>query len=71
MTSTTPTGGAKLVRECTLPLTAGGAVDVVVTELAVFRFREGGLALTELLGDATVEDVEHVTEAHYTIEMEG
>jgi 3-oxoacid CoA-transferase len=70
MTSTTPTGEPKLVRECTFPLTAREAVDVVVTELAVFRFRAGSLTLTELLGGATVEDVDHVTEARYTVELE-
>ena len=70
MTSTTPAGGPKLVRECTFPLTARGAVDVVVTELGVFRFRNGTLALTELLEGATVEDVQRVTEAHHTIELE-
>jgi len=71
MTSTTPSGEPKLVRECTFPLTARGAVDVVVTEHAVFRFRDGSLNLTELLGGATVEDVDRVTEARYAIELEG
>jgi 3-oxoacid CoA-transferase B subunit len=70
MTSTTPAGDAKLVRECTFPLTARGAVDVVVTEQAVFRIRDGSLALTELLGEATVEEVSNVTEARFTIELE-
>src|SRR6476646_11027491 len=41
MTSTTPPGEAKLVRECTFPLTAREAADVVVTERAVFRNRGG------------------------------
>jgi 3-oxoacid CoA-transferase B subunit len=71
MTSTTPTGERKLIPECTFPLTARGAVDVVVTEHAVFRFRDGSLALTELLGGATVEDVDRVTDARYTVELEG
>jgi len=70
MTSTTPAGDAKLVRECTFPLTARGAVDVVVTEQAVFRIRDGALVLTELLGEATVEEVSSVTEARFTIELE-
>jgi len=70
MTSTTPAGEAKLVRECTFPLTARGAVDVVVTEQAVFRIRDGSLLLTELLGEATVEEVSSVTEARFTIELE-
>lgn len=70
MTSTTPTGEPKLVPECTLPLTGRAAVDVVVTELAVFRVREGALALTELLDGATLEDVERVTDARYAVELE-
>jgi 3-oxoacid CoA-transferase len=57
MTATTSTGEPKLVAECTYPLTARGAADVVVTELAVFRRREGLLELDELLGDATLEAV--------------
>jgi 3-oxoacid CoA-transferase B subunit len=71
MTSTTPTGERKLIRECTLPLTAREAADVVVTELAVFRLRERSLVLTELLAGATVEDVERVTDAHFFVELEG
>jgi 3-oxoacid CoA-transferase B subunit len=70
MTSTTPTGDAKLVRECTFPLTAREAVDVVVTELGVFRVRDGSLALTELLDGATLDDVERATAAHFVVEPE-
>ncbi len=71
MTATTPAGEPKLVRECTLPLTARGAVDVVITEHAVFRFPEGSLTLTELLGGATVEDVAAETEPSFTTELEA
>jgi 3-oxoacid CoA-transferase B subunit len=71
MTATTPNGDPKLVRECTFPLTARESVDVVVTEQAVFRFRDGELVLTELLGDATLEDVERATDARYAVELEG
>jgi 3-oxoacid CoA-transferase len=70
MTSTTPGGEPKLVRECSFPLTARAAVDVVVTEQAVFRFRSGSLVLTELLVGARVEDVASVTEARFTVELE-
>jgi 3-oxoacid CoA-transferase B subunit len=71
MTSTTPAGEPKLVRECTFPLTARESVDVVVTELAVFRFRNRSLVLTELLEGARLEDVQDVTEARFTVELEG
>ena len=70
MTSTTPTGEAKLVRECTFPLTAREAADVVVTERALFRIRDGSLVLTELLGEWTVADVSSVTEARFSTELE-
>jgi 3-oxoacid CoA-transferase B subunit len=69
MTSTTPKGEAKLVRECTYPLTAREAVDVVVTEQAVFRFREGSLVLTELLGEATLDDVRRTTDARFATDL--
>src|SRR6476659_8041262 len=67
MTSTTPQGEPKLVRECTFPLTAREAADVVVTERAVFRVRDGSLVLTELLGESTLADVSSVTEARFTV----
>ena len=70
MTSTTSSGEPKVVAECTYPLTARGAVDVIVTELSVFRIRDGGLTLTELLGGASVEDVAAVTATPYTVELE-
>jgi 3-oxoacid CoA-transferase B subunit len=69
MTSTTPKGEAKLVRECTYPLTAREAVDVVVTEQAVFRFREGSLVLMELLGEATLDDVRQTTDARFATDL--
>ena len=71
MTSTTPAGDPKLVRECSFPLTARRAATVVVTELAVFRFRNESLLLTDLLEGATVADVEAVTEASFTVDLEG
>jgi 3-oxoacid CoA-transferase B subunit len=70
MTATSSAGEPKVVPECTYPLTAAGAADVVVTELSVFRVRDGGLHLTELLGDATLEDVAAVTTAPYAVDLE-
>ena len=71
MTATSGKGEPKIVETCTYPLTAVEAVDVIVTELAVFRFRERALQLTELLGDATVDDVRAVTGAHFEVRLEG
>ena len=62
-------GEPKVVEECTYPLTASGVVDVIVTELSVFRIRAGALVLTELLGAATVADVQAVTAAAFAVEL--
>jgi 3-oxoacid CoA-transferase B subunit len=69
MTATSSSGEPKVVADCTYPLTARGAADVVITELCVFRLREGVLALTELLGEATVDDVRAVTAAPFVLDL--
>ena len=71
MTATSSSGEPKVVERCTYPLTAAHAVDVIVTELSVFRVRDGELTLTELLGGATVAAVEAVTGAPFTVALEG
>jgi 3-oxoacid CoA-transferase len=70
MTSTSSRGEPKVVERCTYPLTAAGAVDVVVTELSVFRRIDGALHLTELLDGATIEDVAAVTTAPFVVALE-
>ncbi len=70
MTSTSSRGEPKVVERCTYPLTAAGAVDVVVTELSVFRRIDGALHLTELLDGATVEDVAADTTAPFVVALE-
>lgn len=70
MTATASDGSPKIVGECTYPLTARAAADVIVTESAVFRLRDGALVLTELLGGATLDDVAAVTAAPYAIDLE-
>ena len=70
MTATSSRGEPKVVAECTYPLTAAGVVDVIITELSVFRVREGELYLTELLEGATLEAVAAVTPAPYVVSLE-
>jgi len=69
MTHTTPAGAAKIVPECTLPVTAHGVVDVVITELAVFRFAAGRLRLTELMPGATLDEVRARTTASFDVAL--
>lgn len=70
MTATSSSGRPKVVPECTYPLTAAQAADVVITELSVFRVVDGELRLAELLDGATVEDVAAVTSAPYVVALE-
>lgn len=70
MTATSSDGAPKVVSDCTYPLTARGAADVVVTELAVFRLRDGALVLTDVNPGVTVDDVRAVTGAPFDVDLE-
>lgn len=66
MTHTARNGESKIVPTCTLPLTAVGAVDMIITELAVFTFPEGQLTLVELMPDTTLDEVRAKTTASFS-----
>ena len=69
MTHTSRDGAAKIVPECTLPLTAVGAVSVIVTELAKFRFVDGRLTLVEVMPGATLDDIRARTTAQFEVRV--
>jgi len=71
MTHTNPDGSSKLVPSCDLPLTARDAVDVVITELAVFSFDPGELTLIEVMPGATLEQVRASTAARFVEKARG
>src|SRR5881397_2338551 len=52
----------KILKKCTLPLTGVEVVDHIVTELAVIDITSEGLLLRELAPDATLEQVQSLTE---------
>lgn len=66
----TTKGEAKLVAECSLPLTAVRPVDLVVTDLAVIRCSGGRMILVERAPGVPVEDIIAATGAHLVIEGE-
>lgn len=57
MEHNTPDGGAKLLRECTLPLTGAGVVHRVVTDLCVMDVTQRGFEVVELAEGVTRETV--------------
>ncbi len=56
-------GNHKILKECNLPLTAAGEVDMIVTEMGVMKVTDKGLTLTEINPEYTVEEVQAATEA--------
>ncbi|MFL6556107.1 MAG: 3-oxoacid CoA-transferase subunit B [Bacillus sp. (in: firmicutes)] len=60
-------GSSKILEQCRLPLTGKGVVDLIVTELAVFRVTAEGLVLEELQDGVELDTVKEKTEAAFTI----
>jgi 3-oxoacid CoA-transferase subunit B len=67
MEHTTKEGDPKIVKQCTLPLTGVGVVDLIVTELGVIDVTPQGLVLREIAPGIAPEDVQKATEARLKI----
>ena len=59
---TTKDGKFKVVRQCSIPLTAPECVDLVVTDIAVIEVTKEGLVLKEVAPGWTAGDVQALTE---------
>jgi acetate CoA/acetoacetate CoA-transferase beta subunit len=65
MSHTSKDGSSKLVKECTYPITSTRSVDMIFTELAVFKVEEKQLKLVELMPGVSIEEVREKTEADF------
>ncbi|WP_419767465.1 3-oxoacid CoA-transferase subunit B [Arcobacter sp.] len=63
----TAKGNPKILKQCTLPLTGKGVVDMIITEMGVFEFINNELVLIELMQGVTLNDIKEVTPASYKI----
>ena len=63
MEHTTKDGAPKILKSCTLPLTAVNVVNYIVTELGVMEVTDAGIVLEELAPGVTVDEIQSQTEA--------
>lgn len=67
MEHTTKEGAPKIVKQCSLPLTGVGVVDLIVTELGVIEVAPHGLILKEVAPGTSADDVQKATEPRLQI----
>lgn len=56
-------GAFKILKECNLPLTAKGVVDLIITEMGVFKPTSKGIEVLEINPEFTFDQVQSATEA--------
>lgn len=62
-------GTAKIVKQCSLPLTGRTVVNRIITDLAVFEVNPDGLTLVELAPGVDVEEIEEKTQPQFQVKL--
>jgi acetate CoA/acetoacetate CoA-transferase beta subunit len=60
-------GNSKVLKECSLPLTAKAKVSVIITDMAVIEVSQQGLVLKEIAEGLTIDEVVKATAAELNI----
>ncbi len=60
-------GESKILKKCTLPLTAAKEANLIVTDLAVMEVTDNGLVLKEIAPEVSIEQVIEKTDAHLIV----
>ncbi len=63
----TAKGSHKIMKECILPLTAAGQVNLIITEMGVMEITPEGIVLKEINPEFSIEEVQAATEAKLII----
>ena len=63
----TAKGAPKIMKKCTLPLTAAKKVNFIITEMGVMEITPQGIVLKEINPEFTVEEVQALTEAELIV----
>lgn len=66
----TAKGNPKILKSCTLPLTAAGEVDIIITDMCVIEVTKDGMVLKEIAPETTIEEIMAATEAELKVSPE-
>ncbi len=66
----TAKGSHKIMKKCTLPLSASGQVNLIITEMGVMEITSEGIVLKEINPVFSLEEVQNATEAKLIISNE-
>lgn len=62
-------GSAKLVDQCTLPLTGVRVVDRIITDFGIFDITDNGMYLIQKPDDVSLEEIKQKTTAQYSVRI--
>lgn len=60
-------GNKKIFKKCNLPLTGERVVDLLITDMAVFEFKDGKMTLIEVAEDSTVDAIKEATDCEFAV----
>jgi len=69
MEHTSKDGASKILKECSLPLTGKGVVNLIITDLCVFEVEQSGLVLKEMHEGVTLDEVKAKTAATFRVAL--